>query len=86
MTSPSRYPSIAHIIPCIDRYVDHRIPTGGFLEAVLSNDLREAFGRADIQNRYLMFDIVSYLYSEVPSACWGSPERVKNWLSPEVSA
>jgi len=71
---------ISHIIPSIDRYVEHRIPTGGFLEAVLSNDLRDACSRADTQNRYLLFDIVQHLYWHVPAACWGSPHKVKEWL------
>lgn len=74
------YSSITHVIPSIQRYVQHRIPTGGFLESVLSNDLREACGRADGQNRYLIYDIVHYLYNNVPGQCWGSSERVSAWL------
>jgi hypothetical protein len=74
------YGTIDHIVPTLDRYVLNHIPTGGFLEAVLSNDLKEACARADSQNRYLLFEIVSYLYNEVPSACWGSPEKVQKWL------
>ena len=34
----------------ITRYVEHGIKPGGFLTAVLSNDLRNATGRADEQN------------------------------------
>src|SRR6266702_2435822 len=78
------YSSIAHIVPSIDRYVNNRIPAGGFLQAVLSNDLKEACARADNQNRYLLFEIVGYLYNEIPASCWGSPERVENWLTPDV--
>ena len=82
--STTRYSSIEHVIPTIERYVNQRIPTGGFMEAVLSNDLVEACSRADNQNRYLLFDIVSYLYNNVPGACWGSRERVDRWLSGSV--
>ena len=67
----------------IDRYVNHRIPTGAFLEAVLSNDLKGAFGRADEDNRRDLFEIVSYCYNEIPGDCWGSPERVSAWLKQE---
>ena len=64
----------------LDRYVSERIPTGHFLQAVLSNNLREALGRADSENIIALFDIVKYCYNEIPSNCWGSPEAVKAWL------
>ena len=64
-----------------ERYIEHGIPTGGFLRAVLENDLREAFGRADIYNRSCMFEIVAWLWNEAPSTCWGSPEKVSAWLA-----
>ena len=65
----------------IDRYVQDRIPTGGFLHAVLSNDLFKAFEKADDNNRTALFNICAYIYSQTPSACWGSPQIVKNWLA-----
>jgi len=63
----------------IDAWVHDARPTGGFLRAVLSNDLRESFARADCENSAAMHDIVSYLYNECPGLCWGSPERVAEW-------
>lgn len=76
----NNYDAIAHLIPSFDRYVQHKIPTGGFLEACLRNDLKEAVGRADNQNIRLLPEIVAYMYNELPSDCWGSPERVKRFL------
>jgi len=70
-----------HILDIIDRYVKERVPTGGFLEAVLCNDLREAYNRADDQNFIALPWIVFYLYNEVPGDCWGSLRAVKNWLA-----
>ena len=64
----------------IDRYAQHHIPTGSFLQAVLSNDLCGAMGQADDENRRDIFEIVSYCYNEIPSDCWGSPEKVQRWL------
>ena len=64
----------------IDAYVSDGVPPGGFLQAVLANDLREAFGRADENNRGAMFDIVSYCWNKIPGECWGSPEKVKAWI------
>lgn len=55
----------------IDAWVHDARPTGGFLRAVLSNDLRESFARADLENRGAMFDIVSYLYKRVPQPLLG---------------
>lgn len=63
----------------IDAWVESARPVGGFLEAVLSNDLRGAFSRADSENQRAMFAIVAYLYNECPGACWGSPERYRTW-------
>lgn len=61
-------------------YVEHGVPPGGFLLAVLENNLKEAFIRADEENRIDMFEIVRYLYNEVPHAAQGSPEKVRLWL------
>ncbi len=64
----------------IRNYVDHRIPPGSFLEAVLCNDLKTACAQADHINRHALFEIVSYLYNEVPYDCWGSVENYRAWL------
>ena len=64
----------------IDAYVESGRPTGGFVKAVLSNDLQEAFGRADAENTAAMKGIVIYLYNDCPADCWGSPERYLTWI------
>ncbi len=64
----------------LERYVVHRIPTGSFLQAVLENNLMQAFARADDENILDMFSIVQYVYSHVPGNCYGSPAIVKAWL------
>jgi len=68
------------VINSLKRYVDQRIPTGGFLQSVLENDLMMAFGRADIENRNSLFEIASYIYNELPASCHGSPVIVQEWL------
>lgn len=70
-----------YTLAAINRYVEERVPPSGFLSAVLENNLMEAFGRADENNRAALFEIVSYLYNDAPSACWGSPAKVSAWLS-----
>jgi len=69
-----------HIEEAFDRYVNCRISPGDFLQAVLSNDLKGSFMLADDENRENLFDIVSYVYNELPFNCQGSPEKVKKWL------
>ena len=64
----------------LDSYVEHRIPTGDFLNAVLSNDLFEAIGRADDINIIFLHNICGYIYNELPTLCHGSPKRVRKWL------
>ena len=58
---------------------------GGFLTAVLENNLKEAVMRADDINARMLADTVGFLYSCAPPMCWGSPEKVKAWtgLLPE---
>jgi len=64
----------------IKRYVQYGVPCGSFLTAVLCNDLREALGCADPENREQLFAIVCILWNDVPAACWGSTEKVRHWL------
>lgn len=70
-----------HMQDGLRRYLDHGIEPGGFMIAVLSNDLRESFARADAINRERLFDIVCFLYADAPALCWGSPARVKEWIN-----
>ncbi len=66
----------------IERYLRDGISPGGCLDAVLRSDLFEAFGRADIETRRLMFDIVDYVYNECPSGA--TRDNVDQWLSDEA--
>lgn len=62
-------------------YVEkHRHP-GGFLEAVLTNDLRKAVDRADVESMAGLKYIVMWLFNRAPSGCWGSREKLEEWLS-----
>lgn len=65
----------------IDRYVEHKVPTGDFLKAVLENDLAGALGRADLEAMDNIRHIVCYIWNEVPSQCWGSKEKVSKWMN-----
>lgn len=70
------------MVGALIRYFDHHLEPGHFLTAVLSNDLVEAVGRADDENKYLLPHYVIWLYNYIPGRPngWGSPEAVKEWL------
>lgn len=64
----------------IQRYVENRIPAGGFVTAVLMNDLKEAVANGDKNNLDALVQIVKFIYNEAPMKCWGSKEAVNEWL------
>lgn len=68
------------VIDTINNYVKHGLPPGGFVLAVLMNNLMEAFGRADFENRLSLYQICQYVYNDIPSDCHGSPEQVADWM------
>jgi len=70
-----------HMIVALRRYIDEHCPVEGFLTAVLSNNLREACRRADEENLANLPAFVAYLYNAAPGDCWGSPEKVEEWLT-----
>jgi len=63
----------------IDNYVKFGLSPGGFVRAVLENNLIQSVGRADDGNLENIFDVCKYVYNEIPGNCWGSPEKVKEW-------
>jgi len=67
-------------LDALNRYVVGHVPTGDFLRAVLSNNLVDSFSHADDENLTAMQEIVKHIYFELPSRCWGSPEKVEAWL------
>ena len=69
-----------HTKESLDRYVNHKIMPGGFLQAVLTNDLFGAIGQADRENRAALADICIYIYNELPGNCWGSKDIVWKWV------
>jgi hypothetical protein len=66
-------------IESLEEYVRIGRPVGDFLEAVLSNDLMDAFGRADNMNQVIMIEYCKYVHNKMPMGCHGSREIYKNW-------
>jgi hypothetical protein len=65
----------------LERYVDDKCPTGGFLYSVLAGfDWEDCIGRADSENKAAFPYICDYINRFMPADCWGSPEKVNTWL------
>lgn len=73
-----------HIREAARIYIEEHQQPGSFLSAVICNDLKETFARADDTNQRRMYDIVNFFYCEAPSECWGSEEAMAKWLSGET--
>lgn len=69
-----------HMQGAMKRYLENGIEPGGFLYAILTNDLKGAVTRADHINIKLIPEIVSYCVSEIPASAWGSVAKVEGWL------
>jgi hypothetical protein len=67
-------------VKSLDMYVNHHLEPGGFLRAVLQNNLAKACGRADEENIEVLPIIVTWLVNNAPAKCWGSEDIVERWL------
>ena len=64
----------------LGRYIDHGIPPGSFLRAVLEHDLFAAVAAADVHNMAALCAIVVRVYSRAPSMCHGKGGQVERWI------
>ena len=64
----------------VENWVFHGIPGGGFLTALLTNNLKETFTRADSNNKRKVYNWVRFIIWSLPSSCQGSEEKVNNWM------
>ena len=71
------------MMPGIKRYVEKGIIPGTFLQAVICNNLKEAFMLADDENFKNIAAYVGYFYNEVPADAWGSHEKMMQWSEDE---
>ena len=68
-----------HMRASMRRYMEDGRRPGDFLYAVLTNNLMEAFHRADDVNGARLEDYVRFLYWEAPTASYGSAAKVAAW-------
>lgn len=65
----------------IENYLIHRLKPGGFLSAVIRNDLFGAVGRADTESLNCLLLIVRWFYNRAPSVSHGSSSAMSRWLN-----
>ncbi len=61
-------------------YIEEGLHPGGFLLAVLENNLVDAFGRADDVNRVSLSAWTSWLMWDIPANAWGSKDKIKAYV------
>ncbi len=71
---------VSYMAEGMQRYIEHGIEPGGFMRALLMNDLRETVTRADAMNLVNIPHWVVWLENNVPGAAWGSPDRYNAWV------
>jgi len=77
----TKYPKIPyHMLISVIAYRDYGRYVGGFLEALLSNDLMKAIERADDDNICALADYGKLLHNDMPSDSYGSQGRYKAWI------
>jgi hypothetical protein len=67
-----------HMRDALVRWVERGSVPGDFLQAVIKNDLRDAFGRADSENEPLLKVYVQWFYNVAPAGCFGR-EALGSW-------
>lgn len=69
----------SHLREGLGAHIETGREVGGFLRAVLINDLMQAVSKADDVSLAHLAGIVKFLYNYAPSKAFGSPAAVKAW-------
>lgn len=90
MTAPTRPSAIEYVnkgIPIprnladsIERYLMHGVPPGGFLSAVIRNNLRATYALGDPVSLSVLPTILMFLHWEAPGGSSGSPQIMDEWI------
>jgi len=71
-----------HMRDGLNFWFDHHREPGGFLQAVLQNDLVRAVMCGDAINRSCLHSYVLFLTNEAPDASYGSHQKYLDWIDP----
>lgn len=71
-----------HLRGGLSRYVEQGIrPGDGLLSILEDRPLSQVLARVDAETAAALLEIYRFLYNNVGSPAWGSPERVKDWIA-----
>lgn len=70
-----------HLQGGMKRYIEEKVAPGHFLRFALENNLVQSINRADGESLGTLTALASFIYNELPTACWGSKEKVDQWLA-----
>jgi len=62
------------------RYMNYGLEPGGFLSAVIRNNLADSFAAADESNTRQLREWVQWFYMYAPAISWGSEKRMNDWI------
>jgi hypothetical protein len=65
--------------PGIEMYIRDGVVPGGFLTAIITNNLKDAVQYADDENVGNIPAYVDYFYNVAPARCWGSEANMQRW-------
>lgn len=61
-------------------YVMRGIPLGGFLKAVVCNDLNRSYSTADPENKKKLGEWSGFVFWDLPKECRGSKDIYDSWV------
>ena len=68
-----------HLQPGLVRWIEEGVRPGGFLSAVLANDLAKAMVRADELSLVGLPALSRFISTNAPIGSFGSPKALENW-------
>lgn len=68
-----------HTQASLTRYLENGYMPGGFLTAVMTNDLYRAVSSADEANTRALADIARWVFMNVPAGALFTEERMMEW-------
>ena len=70
-----------HTCEAIENYLLYGMRPGGFVEALLANDVHRAVFNGDQVNKHCIWQITYWLVTNAPAQARGSYEQIDNWCS-----
>ena len=71
------------IVKAFRDYVERRIEPSTSMRWLLENNFVQGTCAVDDPTRPHLLDIAKYICNELPGRCWGSQEKVDDWLYPK---